>query len=198
MNEFVQSACVSTDQIVCLRQAQAHFYSSSEIIGECFEKCPVECNEIKYDYEISQATYPTDWYAQVLMNSDSFNNMINYGYENANDENNVSYTSVESLARSVLKVNIFYQDMLYSNIKEIPAMSFETFVANVGGSLGKQVYRVYQLVLLNRFIKALFLGASIMSFTLVVEVVYHVLSSMLYFVLQVIDNKRARDSLIFN
>jgi hypothetical protein len=65
-------------------------------------------------------------------------------------------TDPESAAKSVVKVNIFYESMSYELSSESPKMDIVSLLASVGGNLG------------------LFLGVSVFSLCEIIEVVIEI------------------------
>jgi hypothetical protein len=60
-----------------MEDTESKFYEESSLIGECYNKCPVECVEVKYDLTVSASSFPTEWYADVLTNNSQFNVVTN-------------------------------------------------------------------------------------------------------------------------
>ena len=91
------------------------------------ELCPIECLTIDYSTRVHLATYPTDFYLQFLQLQP---NLIN------------RYSTRESISQdiknSVAKLNIFYNEISYTALTESPALTWDTLLSNIGGTLGKK------------------------------------------------------------
>jgi hypothetical protein len=132
---YINNACSTGAQLKCMKAKQSYFYSQSDLFGPCYSKCPIECEQIKYDLKVTQSVYPTEWYADLLSNSTVFNEVINK-YFNTLNKTNISYQSqYASLKNSVAMVNVYYEDLSYVMIDESPAMSFDVFLGSLGGNM---------------------------------------------------------------
>lgn len=132
---YMARSCSSVDEIKCSTDRQNKFYQSQQLMGYCLEKCPIECTEVRYDLQVSTSSYPSQWYANLLINDYKFYQFVNSGL----NESFVNYTNFESISRVLVKLNMFYEDLSYMQIDEVPAMTFETLLSNVGGSLGEHL-----------------------------------------------------------
>jgi hypothetical protein len=83
---------------------------------------------------------------------------VDYIKENKNLAGDFIQTQIdpESAAKSVVKVNIFYESMSYELSSESPKMDIVSLLASVGGNLG------------------LFLGVSVFSLCEIIEVVIEI------------------------
>lgn len=92
---------------------------------ECFKNCPEECDSVKYFNQVSHSNFPSPFYKNILMKYDeALNESLKRGFV------------FENLDKSVLSVNIYYDDIAITTIEEIPAKTVEQLVAEVGGFLG--------------------------------------------------------------
>lgn len=112
-----------------MENATSRFYNSDQVT-KCSLQCPVECNSIRFSHTISLAEYPSKWLA---VQSES------HGLEPSER----------------LIVNVFYNEMFYSLIEDSPAITVDSLLALIGGSLG------------------LFLGASFLTLLEAVEFTYY-------------------------
>jgi hypothetical protein len=135
---YLRTACVKRASIDCLNTAQQKFYSDSSLSGECYHKCPVECEEVKFDLTISTSSYPTEWYAHVLANNSKFNEVINM-YFDAINLPHVNYTDdFVGLKKTIARVNIYYEDLRYTEVIESPALTAILLLGTLGGNLGRK------------------------------------------------------------
>ena len=87
----------------------------------CTSSCPTECEFIEYKVSTSRATYPTEYYRDLL----STHSIINS-----------SGINIQDIDKAVLRVNVFYETMSYTTITETLSITPETFFSNIGGTLG--------------------------------------------------------------
>jgi hypothetical protein len=123
-------------QISCIHDFQSAFYENANLIGDCYNKCPIECTRFSYDLSLSSSSYPTLWYSKVLTNNSKFNTLINAYFE----EKNVSFINYTDnfleLKNSIARVNVYYEDLRFTKIDDNPAMNFVTLLGTLGGNLG--------------------------------------------------------------
>ena len=135
---FDATPCVSRRQVDCVDR-QYGLFKSSEIDEECLSQCPLECESIDYDLTISSAAYPTRNYFEF--NKDYFNGTRDF----------------EELRSSLYKINIFYPNLGYVELEELPQTSVIDLLSNIGGTMG------------------LYIGISFLSLIEIVEVVLEVI-----------------------
>ncbi|RNA14819.1 acid-sensing ion channel 1-like [Brachionus plicatilis] len=132
------------NQSKCIEQAYVDFVNSNSL--DCFDQCPVECDSTSYDLRITQSSFPGFFYSQILMQFDKMFPWLNR-----------NFSSLENLKKSTLALNIYYNDIGYTVINEIPSKTFEQFVGEIGGLMG------------------LCLGASFLSFVELIELLVQLL-----------------------
>jgi hypothetical protein len=133
---YVSNACISGTQLKCKNAKEYNFYSQQSLFGECYNDCPIECEQIKYDLKISTSTYPTEWYANLLASSTGFNTVINR-YFNGYGKQNISYVgNFTQLRNAVAKLNVYYDDLSFAAVEDSPEMTFDVFLGIVGGNMG--------------------------------------------------------------
>lgn len=110
----------------CIFPHYLEFYSSN-LSKNCFSECPEECESIKFDFTISQSDYPSPYYGKVLLKHFKEFKKI------------AAFDDINKIKESILAVNIFYEDISYTEIHEIPVKSFSQLVSDIGGILGLYV-----------------------------------------------------------
>jgi hypothetical protein len=120
--------------------ALANIKNSINILNSDEILCPLECESIQYTYTISDASPLTSKYLDDIRQNVNIKNIIPLNISN------------EDLANSIVLVNVYYNEMGYTEILELPNYTFISLVSNLGGQLG------------------LFLGMSFLSFFELVEV----------------------------
>lgn len=98
------SACPISQHLECVQSAYNMFYSSNEIFN-CFVQCPVECNTVAYNLELSHADFPSPHYAEL---------MLYYASLHQNPTRN--FTSYTQLKSSTLAVNVFFDDLTFTQV----------------------------------------------------------------------------------
>jgi hypothetical protein len=117
------------------------FSASSSAINDC--DCPLECETTSYTYSTSCSDYPSNYtFSNNLIGSSTILKHIQ---------------TYDELKRSVLKVNIFYDELKTTTITQDAKTSLSDFISSIGGTLG------------------LFLGFSFLSFIELFEVILNVL-----------------------
>lgn len=95
-------ACSINLTSTCVNPAYDDFYGSDEITN-CFESCPLECNSVGFEFELSHGDYPSPNYAQI---------MLEYASRHSNPIRN--FTSYEQIKSSSLAFSIYFDDIAYS------------------------------------------------------------------------------------
>jgi hypothetical protein len=145
-DKYIKYACVSEQNINCLRKTESIFYSNSSQIGECYNKCPLECSVVRYDFTISSSLFPTVWYASILANDSSFNKVINkYFDQSINNFITMNYTNnYAGLRDSIARINVFYEDLQFVQVDETPSITVIILLGTLGGNLGNMcVYSLF-------------------------------------------------------
>lgn len=97
--------------------------------------------------KLSQSEFPTRFYSDVLINVNANKNVYIR-----------NFTSYEQVKSSTLALNVYYDDITYTIVDEVPSKTWDDFVANLGGFLG------------------LCLGASLLSLVEIFEFVFKIIS----------------------
>ena len=160
------NGCYSIDDFDCLENKMNELFHN--FVKECDIHCPVQCNQIIYDKKISVANYPTEWYAKKLLEDRGKT------LQNISRENNLTYDIFDYsyMKKTFVKVNIFYDDLVYTSITESPATTIENLIAYIGGTLG------------------LFIGISVLSLIEGIDIFFNI-------VCQIYDEKTNKVSNFF-
>jgi hypothetical protein len=133
---YARNACVSTSQINCENKFGKTFYNDPSLIGGCYDSCPMECTEIMYDLTVSSSSYPTEWYASVLANNSNFNTVINT-FSSQRNASLINYSNdFAELKNAIARVNVYYEDLRFTEVNENPAMDEIALLGTLGGNLG--------------------------------------------------------------
>ena len=125
---------------------------------ECYSKCNEQCEAVIYGLTTAFANYPSEWYASLLLNNTNFVTFV----VNNTANKTMSAPTFNSLEKTILMVNVYYDELFYTNIDDEPKLPFENFIALVGGHLG------------------LFLGMSILSLIEIVEIIFLIVFPILH------------------
>ena len=120
------SACDWNYLNLCVSKVY-EFYMSSDSATRCLSDCPVECESVDFNLDISYATFPTPFYAYLL---DLYQTM----HPELSSGRTLSYNS-DILKKSVMAVNVYYDDISFNIIEESPAMTQNQLIGNIGGKI---------------------------------------------------------------
>lgn len=109
----------------------------------CAPACPLECDSISYDVSVSFSKFPNPYYASRL-----FKNPIILSKFPKN--RTITY---DDLSKSMISFNVYYNDLKYTRISQIPKTKIVDLVSNMGGLFG------------------LFIGISFISFAEILQVI---------------------------
>lgn len=132
--------CDSQKLVECIYGLYEEFYAGP--YEKCFSECPDQCNLVFFNFELSMSTFPTPFYAKLLKK-----------YQTIKPNAAWNMSSYEDLKGRILAVNVYFDDISYVVIDEVPAKSLEQFIADIGGLTG------------------LCLGTSLLSLVEIVELV---------------------------
>ncbi|CAL1540320.1 unnamed protein product, partial [Lymnaea stagnalis] len=94
---------------------------------EC--RCENPCSEVLYTKSISMRQWPTDEFSDVLVEALC---------ASRSPEECAIYrkTDPRKFAQNFIKLNIYFEDLNYENITEIPSYEATQFFSDIGGALG--------------------------------------------------------------
>ncbi|CAF1004817.1 unnamed protein product [Brachionus calyciflorus] len=142
--------CHTMDEINCIDKVRNEL-DTRDLSIDCDHECPVDCNKIDYEISTNFADYPSEYYFHTIENQPNLSNKFkNFG--------NLTYSNFK---QSVILLNVFYKDLAYSFLQEIPSMHFADAIGIIGGQIG------------------LFLGCSVLTFFEPLEVFIEVCYKLL-------------------
>ena len=144
-NIYNTRPCINQTDVNCDFGVFLGFFKS-DIKQMCGPDCPVECDSELLTYSTSSLEYPSEGYGNLLMNLREI--QAKFGKDSV---------TFEELKKSVLAVNVYYDDLKYTVIEESPSTELITLIAGMGGTLG------------------LFIGVSFLSFVEIVEILIKIL-----------------------
>ena len=104
----------------------------------CSKECPLECDSVKYDLSISFTKLIVE---RVVSLANELGGIVNPKFKMLTEKD----------SQDLVFVNVFYKDLDYTSISQLPKMDFFDLVSNIGGNLG------------------LFIGVSFLSFAEIIE-----------------------------
>ena len=140
-------ACLTPEQIAC-NIALIGGFNDNNSSEECISACPMECDYAENIVTTSSAKFPNKYYKNLLWKSSKVN---------------ASGISFEDIDSAVLRIFVYYETMKYTNIQELPLTDFNTFLSNLGGTLG------------------LYIGISFLSIIELVELIIMLLKTWIEF-----------------
>lgn len=94
----------------------------------CLSQCPLECETVSFTYK--KESWPLD---ENAVSSLYYNRTKDF-LESTNSS--YSIHSVDSLKRTILDVYLYYEDLSYTEITQIPKMSVTNLISDIGGTFG--------------------------------------------------------------
>jgi hypothetical protein len=97
--------------LICYQQQYINYIINNQDTF-CYSMYQLECNEIIVNTKKSYATYPSLWYANLLLNNSAFINMVQ---QTAPANLTIDYGFI---AANTLLLNVFYNQIPYSCSQE--------------------------------------------------------------------------------
>lgn len=106
----------------CLVKEMSNFYS--RIDDQC--ECPVPCESISFNPILSYAAFP----------SKNFIKRIVKEHDGSNVTPDLIKRGQEILSQNQLELRVYFQELNYQVIEEIPAYNYESLLGEIGGQVG--------------------------------------------------------------
>lgn len=120
--------CSSLTSLNCTKSTKDKF-DSTPISAKCAQFCPTACSTVKYSTSSSSSGYPTDYFFKILSQTP----VLKTKFKPYLDAKNKTLAEVEGLVQqSVVKVNVFYEDLSYVYISESQAVTTDSLFGTVG------------------------------------------------------------------
>ncbi len=161
---YNHSNCHTLEQFTCLNRVYFEKVLSNDFMKvNCYPLCPSQCQTKVYKTHQSMNQFCTEPYVDLIRERKNFLSK----YDNQT-------LSPESIKSNLVKVNIYYDSLSYTQITESAKMNKVSLLASIGGFMG------------------MFLGMSLMTFVeildIVVRLILHKITSGLNFILGIILN----------
>ena len=127
-------------QLECIYKQESDFIGDK--ISDCKKDCPLECESVKYDLQVTSLIFPSE---------QMYNSMNRSEYLLKESEREITFGMSSDV---YLYLNVFYPYLEYTLLIESPKTLPVDLFASIGGSLG------------------LFIGLSIFSFFEILEVFF--------------------------
>ena len=135
--------CITLEQINCIIKISKTF-KSFDFTQKCSPYCPRKCETASYSISISFADFPNP----MMLNT--IKHKLSLKYSLADPTN-------EQLKNSLVYVNVYYDELKFTQTTHTPLMTFIDFLSNIGGTLG------------------LFIGISFLSFAEILEALFEII-----------------------
>lgn len=130
--------CASLSRLECVSKSKISYLKNTDNCPEC----PMECNSVNYHLTISKSRYPTSYYTDY----------IRYQTGLVNRFPSTTVVTDNHIQKNIVLLNVFYDDLATSFIREIPKVTPDELFGTIGGNLG------------------LFIGMSLLSFVEILEI----------------------------
>ena len=124
--------CLNLTQIACA--SDEYFYFWDENSNTFSSECPLECDSVDFDFTYSISDLDIERF------------YINRYFEKPNED-----VDLASLKKRVVDIYVYFTQLKYTEITEVPTTTIIDLLANVGGTIG------------------LFVGISVLSFVEIIE-----------------------------
>jgi hypothetical protein len=145
LNENTKN-CDTFNEIACSVYYRTYWYRFNQ---NKLSLCPLECDSVEYSFTISSLSPFTSGFINWIRNT---TNTTSHLSQNGTIDDQL-------IANSLLKINIYYNQLGYTEIKEFENYPTLNLISNVGGTL------------------SLFLGMSLLSLFEIVELVLQIILS---------------------
>ncbi|XP_063437774.1 FMRFamide-activated amiloride-sensitive sodium channel-like [Mytilus trossulus] len=137
--------CLSETERVCLAQLEADLKGRTLECPECVKPC----QETQFGKSFSARNWPTDEYANVLMEG-----VCEKLPKQACDQMASKGNDYRALGHNFVKIKIYFEDLNYELIEETPEIEVQQFASDVGGAIGLWIglsiismFELFQLML---------------------------------------------------
>ncbi len=128
------------DTIKCLRTEYINIMSNSSLAKACKEFCPLECNSDYIDFTVSLLGFPSETLCEKYKSI----KFIEKHFENRKNITN------DEIRKNSLAVNIYFNNLGYTEVRKTAKINFGSLISNIGGILGlcmgMSILSVFQLV----------------------------------------------------
>jgi len=116
-------SCRSSKYAQCLKEAYNKIIKE-EFKAKVLRECPAECDSVSYSKVVTSGEYGTPAEIQSVLNRSGY--LRERARERREDE----------VRNAVLYLRVFFEELRYTRVTEIPKISVADFVASIGGTIG--------------------------------------------------------------
>ena len=149
--------CLNSTQLDCFNGVASDYsVNQSDFIQRYMDRCPLECDTVKYEFELSSLNYPsTEEYNKFKSDPGFADFQALY--------NNIDVSTYELYKDYYYSMKIFFPTTSYEQITDSPQLDIYGLLANLGGTLGMFLaFTVFSFVeLIEIIIKTLWLFLSV-------------------------------------
>ena len=121
-NDNILRGCYEPADLTCIDNAYLLYINNDQDVY-CYTQCPLECTEIIIELVPRYSNYPTQWYANQMLNNSAFLAMI------ANTAATNFTPTVAFMQANTLQLNVYYDTMGYIAIQESAAVTIDVLIA---------------------------------------------------------------------
>ena len=114
LRKIEDGGCSMIEYFFCGQQQLFDFYQNTSKSCEC----PQLCTKVEYHYKLSTLQYPTSFTVDRFRAS------------------NMTHWSREYLSKNMISLLVYFQNMEYSVVEEVPATTRNEIIAQIGGQMG--------------------------------------------------------------
>ena len=141
--------CLNSSHLSCLTTNMDFFLKYGTSTADYLIECPVECDTIKYETQLSNSEFPSLEFYNLYKTSQEF--------EIIQSTFNVNLSTHELAKEYMYALNVYYSSTSYTYISDSPQTTLYGLFSSLGGSLG------------------MFLGLSVFSLIEVFEILFEIL-----------------------
>jgi hypothetical protein len=117
-------ACSNSSQYECVI-LYLFLIDTDKVDTDCTKECPPECSRVTYDFFTSSSDFPSKKVYEDLTTNDAV--IKNLAADEASD-------SFEEIQNRVTSVSIYFNELSYTLIQEIPKTSLPDLISGIGGN----------------------------------------------------------------
>lgn len=118
--------CSTLEGMECNDEVYVIDYKKHNFYGKCDKYCPLECYSERYALATSYRKFPCSFYAKYLLKNKPV-------YQNAQLNRTLH---VEDVRRSLTRLVVYFEQLSYKYIEDVPTTTIINLLANSGGMLG--------------------------------------------------------------
>lgn len=114
--------CTNNQQMNCAKLVYNRVFEKIE--DACVASCPIECESVTFQVTTSSSEFPSNNYANEILT----NSFVKTKYPGLN---------ISGLKSNMLSLSLYYDELKYTEIVELPLFDWCALISSIGGFLGK-------------------------------------------------------------